>query len=415
MRHAILLMLICSVMHAISAAQSVPEMACPSIDVIVPAGIVEPGRLETYTAAVSGANQDLKYFWKVNAGEVKSGQGTRTIEVQRADSRLTVTVDIEGLPGGCPSSASDSSVLEYAPQPAKVGTLYSLEKGNSKKKLQEFADEIAKYPDNQAYIIFGSGANTSSSDVESRERKLLEYLTKLMNPFDRSRFTLVRSGGKADVIELWRIPPGADNPACEECSVSACPEIKVVGPAGKIPPGDTIVFAANPPLNDFEKLNYNWTVSAGTILEGQGKPWIIVQTTRELNRTKLSATVVIKGAAADCAPKASGFAVIDGGGDPINLGQITEISAPKIRRELDEIVREFRKYSGYYLYFVLYSVDGETRTSVARRERFINTYLHFTHKIPRSNIVFLQGGVGNHFGWAYAAPITPPSKSSIDN
>lgn len=102
---------LCFVLLVGAAWSSHPQEAqvdCPTLSVSCPLGRDLP---VVFTATVSnvGSSQTLKYYWAVSKGKIKSGQGTRTIEVDGSstDSRgLTATVEVIGLPEGCGNKAS---------------------------------------------------------------------------------------------------------------------------------------------------------------------------------------------------------------------------------------------------------------------------------------------------------------------
>jgi hypothetical protein len=86
------------------------QVECPALSVSCPSA---RDVTVTFTATLSnvGSNQTIKYYWTVSKGKIKSGQGTRTIEVDASstDSRgLTATVEVIGLPEGCGNKASCS-------------------------------------------------------------------------------------------------------------------------------------------------------------------------------------------------------------------------------------------------------------------------------------------------------------------
>lgn len=91
-----------------------------------------------------------------------------------------------------------------------------------------------------------------------------------------------------------------------------CPKIEVHGPSSLVNAGETITFSANvdgktPDSN----LEFEWTVSAGTIIDQQGKPEIRVMTTEEMAGSNLTATVKVKGIFENCNNEASEIAVIE--------------------------------------------------------------------------------------------------------
>jgi len=82
----------------------------------------------------------------------------------------------------------------------------------------------------------------------------------------------------------------------KECNcpiVDACPVIEISTPADSVKAGETITFTANVSGDFGSNMTYNWTVSAGEIVEGQGTPKIKVKTTREMAGGNLTASVEI--------------------------------------------------------------------------------------------------------------------------
>jgi len=82
----------------------------------------------------------------------------------------------------------------------------------------------------------------------------------------------------------------------KECNclfVDACPVIEVSTPNASVKAGRTVMFTAKVPGISASGITYNWTVSAGTITEGQGTPQIKVETTREMADGSLTASVQI--------------------------------------------------------------------------------------------------------------------------
>ncbi|HVE59573.1 MAG TPA: hypothetical protein VNB22_22375 [Pyrinomonadaceae bacterium] len=80
---------------------------------------------------------------------------------------------------------------------------------------------------------------------------------------------------------------------CDCTCPCVCPSLVVTG-GGGVNPGGSVVFIANVSGGTAIDLTYNWTVSQGEIVSGQGTPQIKVKTTREMIGT-IAATVEIGG------------------------------------------------------------------------------------------------------------------------
>lgn len=190
---------------------------CPSLTVTGPAGVTQPGDSMTFTANVSGGSQQsLTYNWSVSAGTISSGQGTPSITVATdagmAGGNVTATVDIGGTdPGcGCTTTAQETAPIESKPIAQLVDEFGKMPNDDIRGRLDAFFTELSNNPNNQGYIInYGT-----DREITARERLITNHIA--FRNFDRSRITLVRGGASPDGeprTKLWRIPPGADNPA----------------------------------------------------------------------------------------------------------------------------------------------------------------------------------------------------------
>jgi hypothetical protein len=85
-----------------------------------------------------------------------------------------------------------------------------------------------------------------------------------------------------------------------------CPTVEVVGPAGVTAPGEAMFYRADVSGAGGEKVtSYKWTVSAGTIADGQGTDQIRIVSTREQAGSNITATVTVKGPGESCVATAS--------------------------------------------------------------------------------------------------------------
>lgn len=190
--------------------------SCATISVSEPSGITQPGDSMTFTANVSGGSaSNLTYNWTVSAGTITSGQGTPSITVattrEMANSNVTATVEVGGQDAACncPPTASGSGSVAPNPIAVLIDEFGKMPNDDVRGKLDLFFTELANNPNNQGYIInYGT-----DKDVAAREKLILNHIN--FRKFDRSRITLVRGGDNGGVIntKLYRIPPGADNPA----------------------------------------------------------------------------------------------------------------------------------------------------------------------------------------------------------
>lgn len=200
----------------IAECQCVPACDCHSISVSGPAGITAPGDTMTFTANVTGGNITT-YDWTVSGGTIESGQGTPSITVRtsQADANTSITATVNVGPAtdpscGCPMSASETGPVQGLPEAVLVDEFGALPNDDIRGRLDTFFAELQNNPTNQGYIInYGT-----DRQIAARERLITNHIN--FRNFDRSRITLVRGGASPDGeprTKLYRIPPGAENPA----------------------------------------------------------------------------------------------------------------------------------------------------------------------------------------------------------
>lgn len=117
-----------------------------------------------------------------------------------------------------------------------------------------------------------------------------------------------------------------------------CPKIAVIGPSGVTRAGDALTFTANVGASDRNnKLEYSWTVSAGTIESGQGTSGINVRSTPEMGNTMITATVKVSGLPEDCVNTAYEEAGIEAIIDHTLPDSFGNLSKSDIRARIDNI------------------------------------------------------------------------------
>lgn len=188
---------------------------CGTLSVTGPAGLTDPGDVMTFTANVSGGAGTQTYNWTVSGGTIESGQGTASIRVRTtesdAGSNITATVNLGGLDANCncPSTASETGSIAIRPEAVLIDEYGKLKADDVRARLDAFFLALQNNPTNQGYIInYGT-----DREIAAAERLINNHIT--FRRFDRSRITLVRGGdtGSGANTKLYRIPPGAENPA----------------------------------------------------------------------------------------------------------------------------------------------------------------------------------------------------------
>jgi hypothetical protein len=361
---------------------------CPKIILVGPAGIVPLGELMTYSVNVGGARgeRELEFEWSSSAGTIHSGQGTSSIQIVRPKGTLTVTVKISGLPPqNCPDTFSESSSWDGLPVPAKVGVWKA---GQPFAPLQQFSADMAANVDNQGYVFITRAPNSTEDSLSELRKTALSY-----GPQDSSRVTIVESQGPEELIEIWRVPPGANNPICESCNSTECPTLRVVVPDRMTTSGESAEFSLRIDPVPNRRTTVDWQVSSGTIEKGQGTEKISVRTLKETAGQSIVATASVQGLPPGCVSTVSDAAAVSPIVDPfILLDDWGPIPQNDEKGRLVTIAAEALKRPGSIIQFIIFLSPKEPASSAGTRIERIREFLTTRYKIPPSRLIFVNGG-----------------------
>ncbi|RMH32011.1 MAG: hypothetical protein D6687_11365 [Acidobacteria bacterium] len=170
---------------------------------------------------------------------------------------------------------------------------------------------------------------------------------------------------------------------CEK--ICECPSSITVSGGGVVRPGEVLTFTANVVGGTQENITYNWTVSKGTIIEGQGTPVIRVST-EGLERTDIVARVEIGGLCPECPNTAqeTGSVTERPGISPFDEFQV--IPNDDIRGRLDNFFVALRNDPTATGYIV---IDGPKKDA-DRREALIRNHIRF-RKFDATRITIVRG------------------------
>ena len=284
-------------------------LVCPELEMNGPATELEYGQIYTVGADIRGWPQDeLTIKWTISTGEIIDGQGTPMLRFriprQAQEKEITITYDIGELDPLCalcptifsqtliiprdgyPKRVPDSLVLDQTeivqrPPPGCKSASGDCEKGSiidvrTVRSGVMFKNFEYKYSVS-AGKVFGSGAQVKwdLSDVK---------------PGTYNIAVTVKGLGEQTVESLQAKATVRDCPDCI-CDFD-CPSVSVAAPY-EVEAGKTAVFTANISGGSLDTVTYDWTVSNGEIINGQGTPSITVATVRKMAGNKITATVKI--------------------------------------------------------------------------------------------------------------------------
>lgn len=201
-------------------AQTGENLTCPTISISGPAGIVEPGEIGNYSAQVDAKGQALaiEYFWTTSSGKIVGGQGTPNIEVELPVFNILtlVTIKIKGFPDGCPNTAIESvPSCDGLPTPVKLDEFFDPALAGNKPALDKIVVAMNDNPNDQLYVFFAYKKGTLRKSMSNHQEKVFKYLTAA--GLDGSRITFHSMENRVELVQFWRVPPGAGNPTCPEC------------------------------------------------------------------------------------------------------------------------------------------------------------------------------------------------------
>jgi hypothetical protein len=278
-------------------------------------------------------------------------------------------------------------------------------------------------------------ADSEGSRAETQVRLRANAVSPEGNPF---RYRWIVSGGRivgdgADVVwDLSDAQPGTYSATVEASTgaigsgcmafsstkvlVRNCPPPRPVCPNVIINCPDTVTIGQ--PVSFTASVSggtpgitpvFNWTVSAGTIIGGQGTSAIQVDTTG-LGGQQIRATVEVAGYNLTC--NASCTTQVPAPIQPRRADEFGEIQRDDEKARLDNFAIALQNEPGATGYVIVYAGRTSRAGYAQRRANFARDYLVNTRGIEASRIVTLDGGFRESVSvelWVVPPGATPPS------
>lgn len=186
-------------------------------------------------------------------------------------------------------------------------------------------------------------------------------------------------------------------------ALSNCAKIEVSG-GGVIQTGEPMTFTANVTgLTKNSTLEYEWTVSNGTITSGQGTPSITIDTTG-LSDTNITAEVKIKGLFDNCANTASETGSVTVVCRlPRTFDEFGKLSNNEVTARIKNLSIELENSPNLQGYIIIYGTDKE----IANREKQIQKAINF-FKLDANRITTVRGGENSNETGVYTKILIVP-------
>jgi hypothetical protein len=199
-----------------ASAQTNQTSSCPGIDVTGGDEIVQSREPQTFTVKIEKFDlTKLSFKWTTSNGDIIEGQGTQSIKVSEGDNgkNTTVTVEIEGLPAGCPNSDSETGATICYGRPILFDEFSILPSRIEKSKLDNLVEEVGERPDSRIYIVEYFKRGTQQKVIDRKIQKITDYLVyeKLIA---KDRFTILTADSEwgQHRTKFWIVPPGTSVP-----------------------------------------------------------------------------------------------------------------------------------------------------------------------------------------------------------
>lgn len=204
----------------ILAAAVAASAQCPTLTVVGPAGITNPGDEMTFRAELNAIGPKVSYLWSVNAGTIIKGQGTSEIAVlatrELEGTAITATVEVDGLPQNCTRSASETAGVAQTIIGCAGDEWGDLKPNDERGRLDMFFAELSNNPNDVGLLIFRVKSGDRLDPSNSRIQFVLKHAK--FRKFDKNRIWFALETAEEKSTQVWRIPPGAETP-CKDCLI----------------------------------------------------------------------------------------------------------------------------------------------------------------------------------------------------
>jgi len=177
---------------------------------------------------------------------------------------------------------------------------------------------------------------------------------------------------------------------CPDCTlICSCPTVSVTAPAGLAPPGGEMTFTANVTGGTGDTApTYNWTVSEGEIISGQGTSAITVRAPNTAVGGNITASVEVGGFPAGCNCPNKGQDTGQYGGTPPvkKIDEFGKQTDDEVKARVDQFYIQLNNNPTSQGYIINYGTPAE----IKRRRAQIMKAINF-RKYDASRVTFVDG------------------------
>lgn len=193
---------------------------CPKIEFVGPAELVRPGDRIVFMLKIDRPDREkLSYKWYTSYGTIVDGQGTPSITVKTNPLddgfNATATVEIEGLPAGCPATASETVGVSdgIAGHPFLVDEYEGLSFREEKSPLENAVLTLKREPDQKLLFVLYRKKGASVAAAKKHAVNISRYLES--RGVSKKKFDFVYAELDAHRTKIRLVPEGAAMPVLD--------------------------------------------------------------------------------------------------------------------------------------------------------------------------------------------------------
>jgi hypothetical protein len=293
-------------------------------------------------------------------------------------------------------------LFQSAPQRAGDTTArkfdeYVLEGEQRWSRLTPFVKQLKREPRRLGYIIVYAERKIVGSGVyyDGEDWKNWVFHNLTAQGLSRDRFVTVNGGLRdQDMIELWLVTPGGPTPVPTPTATETivCPSVTVLGNVWVRSRKQPVTFRTNLSawqVYSFPNVVYNWTVSSGKILSGQGTNTIRVDVSQSAEN-RISARVEIFGLSGECDKEATTTTVVEVA--PYKFYDFGKINFGDLKARLDHVALYLQNDPELRLHIITYGGRNGRRGEAKMWSAWMKDFLIQTRGIEAVRIITIDGG-----------------------
>ncbi len=262
-------------------------------------------------------------------------------------------------------------------------------------RTERFIDQLKKERGVKVYIIYYQAEIISNSNniIENRASRII-YEIQSKTQIKYEDVILVDGGYREkNTLEFWIAPktaePPAPTPTLDKSETFVCPHIYVYGDG--LPFYETGIVHFSIPTYDLksvEKPAFNWKVSAGKIVEGQGTSKIKVDLSNS-DTKRITAFAEVGGLPLPC--EKVGFSTIDVSSKAYQVDHAERYNYSDLAARLDSFMIMLNNNPTAKGYIIIYATRGTGAKDMERGITSVKNFFKFS-KRDMSRITIVRGG-----------------------